>query len=131
VNHPRPTTRSRVIALLLVAVALVALAAGCGIPTEANARPIDRNALPQTLVEQPTTTTTPSGEAGLSRIATVFLVSTKGDTTTAKTTMTKAPKAKSHHKAKHHAKHASKAKKTTKVAAKSTKPAAKAAPKKG
>jgi len=80
VNHPRPTTRSRVIALLLVAVALVALAAGCGIPTEANARPIDRNALPQTLVEQPTTTTTPSGEAGLSRIATVFLVSTKGDT---------------------------------------------------
>ncbi|MGZ4683372.1 MAG: GerMN domain-containing protein [Acidimicrobiales bacterium] len=81
-NQPRAipgsTRRSRLLGALLAAVALVVLAAGCGIPTEANARPIDRNALPQTLIDQTTTTTAPSNLGGLNRSAKLFLVSSKG-----------------------------------------------------
>jgi spore germination protein GerM len=70
------------IGAVLSALALVALVAGCGIPTESSARPIDRSALPQTLVEQPTTTTVPSDPAGKTMWADLFLVSSKNDVDT-------------------------------------------------
>ena len=60
--------------------AVVLSAAGCGIPTEATARPIDPDALPPSLVEQATTTTTPTTAGGRRVPVELFLVSSKGDT---------------------------------------------------
>jgi hypothetical protein len=68
--------------LLLAVVGLLALAglaAGCGIPTEATARPIDPNVLPPSLMEQTTTTTTPGDSSGKHSVE-LFLVSSRSDT---------------------------------------------------
>ena len=61
-----------------VVVGLVGLA-GCGIPSDGKARPIDREALPAQLVGTPTTTT-PSGPSALNQNATLYLVTTANDT---------------------------------------------------
>jgi spore germination protein GerM len=53
--------------------------AGCGIPSDDHARPIDRDALPPQLVAAPTTTT-PLGPSALNQKATLYLVSMTGDT---------------------------------------------------
>ena len=61
-----------------VVVGLVGLA-GCGIPSDGKARPIDREALPAQLVGTPTTTTQ-SGPSALNQNATLYLVTTANDT---------------------------------------------------
>ena len=50
------TRRASGVLVVLASLGLLLLAAGCGIPTEATARPIDRAAMPSTLIEEPTTT---------------------------------------------------------------------------
>ena len=72
---------TRAVKLLLAVVGLLALAgsaAGCGIPTEATARPIDPNVLPPSLMEQTTTTTTPADSSGKHSVE-LFLVSSRSD----------------------------------------------------
>ncbi len=71
--------RSSIVATLAAALLVLVAVAGCGIPTEATARPIDRNVLDQALVEQSTTTTAPTDTGGLNRTAILFLVSSNGD----------------------------------------------------
>jgi spore germination protein GerM len=74
-------TRTAKVILSLLGVLAVALsAAGCGIPTEATARPIDPDVLPPSLVEQATTTTAPTSGGGRRVPVELFLVSSKGDT---------------------------------------------------
>jgi len=58
---------------VLAAVAVAGSLAGCGIPTDAKARPIDREALPSQLVSVPTTIT-PSGPGALSRAVNLYMV---------------------------------------------------------
>jgi len=70
-------TRAGKLFLLAAALlGLIVMAAGCGIPTEATARPMDPNALPPSLVAT-TTTTVPSGGGG--HPVKLFLVSSRGD----------------------------------------------------
>ena len=71
----------RPLVVLLALLAAVGLAAsGCGIPTDAAARPINRDALPETLVSQATTTTAETNLGGLNPSAKLFLISSKGET---------------------------------------------------
>jgi spore germination protein GerM len=72
---------SRALAVLVVLVALVALGglAGCGIPSDGKARPIDQKALPSQLVSTPTTVP-PAGPSALNQNATLYLVTTANDT---------------------------------------------------
>jgi spore germination protein GerM len=60
---------------LLVALAAVA---GCGIPNDSKARPIDREALPSQLVSSPTTTT-PTSPGSPDEQVTLYLVASAGD----------------------------------------------------
>lgn len=83
--------RSPIIATLAAALLVLAVAAGCGIPTEATARPIDRNVLNQALVEQSTTTSTPADTGGLNRTAVLFLVSSKDGSSSELLAATKVP----------------------------------------
>jgi spore germination protein GerM len=77
----RPTSRrsalTRGVATLLVVVAAGVGQAGCGIPSDDSARPIDRDALPPQLVS--TATTAAPGPSSLNEKATLYLVSMIGD----------------------------------------------------
>jgi spore germination protein GerM len=72
----RPSRLVPIAALALVAAVLLT---SCGIPGDAKARPIDRDALPPQLVSNPTTTP-PSGPSVLNQDITLYLVSTTNDT---------------------------------------------------
>jgi spore germination protein GerM len=76
----RPTSRrsalTRGVATLLVVVAAGVGQAGCGIPSNDSARPIDRNALPPQLVS--TATTAAPRPSALNKKATLYLVSMIG-----------------------------------------------------
>jgi spore germination protein GerM len=71
------TRRTSAALAVLASLGLLLLAAGCGIPTESTARPIDRDAMPKALVEQASTTTVASSPGSRNRTAELFLVSSR------------------------------------------------------